>query len=76
MASYGWNPKNVISMGDITAAADNPAKPVPMPAPSPASMYIVIANTIAAFSSCFISKCVHAATRIADKNRGRNFALY
>ena len=41
-ASYAGIPKNVISIGLMTAAALMPAKPVPKPAPSPARKHTII----------------------------------
>ena len=38
--------RKVISIGDITAAAESPASPVPIPAPSPAIVYIKSLNII------------------------------
>ena len=46
MASKAFIPKKVINIGEITAAADNPASPVPTPAPSPAIRHIIIFKNI------------------------------
>ena len=45
-ASYGSMPKNVISIGLMTAAALMPANPVPKPAPKPASRHISTFSTM------------------------------
>ena len=41
-ATYGSIPRNVVSIGVITAAALIPAKPVPSPAPIPAKNVTII----------------------------------
>ncbi len=45
-ASYGSMPKNVISIGLMTAAALMPANPVPKPAPKPASRHTSTFSTM------------------------------
>lgn len=57
MASYDGKSRNATSIGAINAAADNPANPVPMPAPMPAKIYTIILI----YSSIQSNKLYHRA---------------
>ena len=51
IAWYAGMCRNVISIGETTAAAESPASPVPRPAPRPAAIH-TINCVMVIFSSC------------------------